>query len=89
MNNILMTRDELTKMLSENMCEVTFTKVNGDTRIMTCTLQKDVIPSATKDDTLSQSKIRNLNEEVIPVWDAKAEGWRSFRVDSVQKIGIV
>lgn len=89
MNTVMMNRDELMSMLTDNVCEVTFTKVNGDERVMSCTLQKDMIPNATKDDTLSQAKIRNLNEEVLPVWDTKAEGWRSFRVDSVKQIGIV
>ena len=62
---------------------VTFTKVNGDQRVMTCTLKEDLIPSASKADPLSQKKIRTINDEVIPVWDLNAEGWRSFRVDNV------
>tara|TARA_R110000796_G_scaffold4896_1_gene18527 strand:- start:2982 stop:3344 length:363 start_codon:yes stop_codon:yes gene_type:complete len=62
---------------------VTFTKVNGDQRVMTCTLKEDLIPSASKADPLSQKKIRAISDEVIPVWDVNAEGWRSFRVDSV------
>ena len=62
---------------------VTFTKVNGDQRVMTCTLKEDLIPSASKADPLSQKKIRAINDEVIPVWDLNAEGWRSFRVDNV------
>ena len=62
---------------------VTFTKVNGDQRVMTCTLKEDLIPSASKADQLSQKKIRAISDEVIPVWDVNAEGWRSFRVDSV------
>tara|TARA_B100000575_G_C23061688_1_gene611237 strand:- start:17 stop:184 length:168 start_codon:yes stop_codon:yes gene_type:complete len=50
---------------------------------MICTLREDIIPSATKD-PITQKKVRDLNEEVLAVWDTKAEGWRSFRVANVQ-----
>jgi len=66
----MMTRNEMMEMLQASTCQVDFTKVNGDTRNMTCTLREDIIPAP-------------VNEEVIPVWDVKAEGWRSFRVNSV------
>jgi len=78
-----MTRTEMMNELTSRVCEVTFTKVNGDTRIMSCTLDPKVVPAATKEDLLSQKAVRQVNEEVIPVWDVKAEGWRSFRVDRV------
>ena len=55
----------------------------GEERDMMCTLQEGVVPAATKEDPLSQKKVRAVNEEVIPVWDVNANGWRSFRVDSV------
>jgi len=62
---------------------VTFTKVNGEQREMTCTLDQNLIPSASKADPLSQRKIRAISDEVIPVWDVNAEGWRAFRIDNV------
>jgi hypothetical protein len=81
-----LTQKNMLAALRESECEVTFTKVNGDERIMRCTLHKDLIPQATKTDSLSTKKVREINLEVIPVWDMKAEGWRSFRVDSVKDI---
>ena len=78
-----MTRDELKTKLEKYMMEVTFTKVNGDQRIMTCTLHPDALPPATKDDAMSQKRVRELNEEVLSVWDVNAKGWRSFRVANV------
>lgn len=62
---------------------VTFTKVNGDKRVMTCTLQEGVIPPATKTDPLSQKKVRAVNPEVQVVYDVEKDGWRSFRWDSL------
>ena len=69
-------------MLQTSQCRVIFTKLNGEERDMVCTLREDIIPSATKD-PITQKKVRDLNEEVLAVWDTKAEGWRSFRVANV------
>ena len=81
-------REELINKLKENICVVSFKKKDGTNRNMKCTLKENVIPKATKEDPLSQKKIRALNEEVLPVWDVEKEGWRSFRVDSVSFIGL-
>jgi hypothetical protein len=78
-----MTREEMMEQLIKRECRVIFRKANGEERDMICTLQESVVPAATKADPITQTKVRSLNEEVIPVWDVKAQGWRSFRVDSV------
>ena len=70
------------EMLQTSQCRVIFTKVNGEERNMVCTLKEGVIPKASKD-PITQKKIRDLNKEVLAVWDVKAEGWRSFRVANV------
>ena len=76
-------RNMMMQELQQRVCRVIFKKTNGEERDMMCTLQEDVVPAATKEDPLSQKKVRSINEEVIPVWDVNANGWRSFRVDSV------
>jgi hypothetical protein len=78
-----MTREEMMEQLVKRECRVIFRKANGEERNMICTLQESVVPTATKADPITQTKERSLNYEVIPVWDVKAHGWRSFRVDSV------
>ncbi len=78
----MLTRNEMKEMLQTSQCRVIFTKLNGEERNMICTLREDIIPSATKD-PITQKKVRDLNEEVLAVWDTKAEGWRSFRVANV------
>ena len=70
------------EMLQTSQCRVIFTKLNGEERNMLCTLREDIIPAATKD-PITQKKVRDLNEEVLAVWDTKAEGWRSFRISNV------
>ena len=56
---------------------------------MTCTLREDMKPRATKDDTMSQKKVRELSEEVVSVWDVNAKGWRSFRYNRINNVDIV
>ena len=41
---------------------------------------------ATKTDTLSQKKVREVSDKVCSVWDVNANGWRSFRYDRVQTV---
>ena len=69
-------------MLLTRQCRVIFTKLNGEERNMVCTLKEGVIPKATKD-PITQKKVRDLNEEVLAVWDVNKEGWRSFRISNV------
>jgi len=84
-----MNRDELENKLKTNIMEVTFNKINGDKRIMTCTLSKEILPPATKKDPLTQEKIRKINEEVLSVWDTNANGFRSFRVANITEVKLI
>ena len=83
------TRDELKILLAQNVLVVDFTKLNGDKRVMTCTLREDMKPHATKEDTMSQKKVRDISEAVVSVWDVNAKGWRSFRYERVNSVDIV
>lgn len=70
--------DELRDLLRKDIVDVTFTKKNGDTREMKCTLISDYLP-----ETHSQS---TPSEEVVTVWDMEKNAWRSFRFDSVTNV---
>jgi hypothetical protein len=80
------TREALLELLQTSLVQVTFNKISGDERVMTCTLKPDHLPAATKEDPLSQTKIRNLEAENIVVWDVNANAWRSFRYNRVTKV---
>ena len=76
----------ISALLSDNLVEVEFTKVNGDLRKMKCTKALSYIP----DDKHPIGKnIMNLNEDVIRVYDVEADGWRSFRADSIKTFKVV
>ena len=83
------TREELVQLLKENVVEVTFTKLNGDERVMPCTLKEDLLPPAKKDDPITQKKVREVSEAVIPVWAIESKGFRSFRYDRVKKVTVL
>ena len=74
-----MKRDILIKNLQKKTMRITFTKVNGDERIMDCTLQEHIVPPTKYTD-------RKQNEEVLPVFDINKGEWRSFRLDSISNI---
>tara|TARA_Y100001958_G_C21067170_1_gene427949 strand:- start:131 stop:481 length:351 start_codon:yes stop_codon:yes gene_type:complete len=87
------TRQELGKILSEEVCDITFDKLNGDERKMKCSLISNLLPPAEREDKLSQTKIRNLEEKVVVVWmihdsDPAKSGWRSMRYDRIKKVEI-
>lgn len=69
-------------MLRSQPQVVSFTKKDGTTRIMKCTLDPEFIDGVY--DFAEHG--RKQNDEVISVWDLEADAWRSFRVDSVEKI---
>ena len=83
------TKADLKNLLDQNVVVVDFTKLNGDKRVMTCTLREDIKPAATKTDTMSQKKVREISDAVVSVWDVNAKGWRSFRYDRVNSIDVV
>lgn len=72
-------REEIFKQLKKNILEVAFQKVNGERRLMNCTLQQKYLPEQT-DIEESENDTESNN---IAVWDIDADGWRSFKVDSV------
>jgi hypothetical protein len=83
------TREELKALLEHNVITVNFLKLNGDRRVMTCTLRSDIKPRATKDDPISQTAVRETSDAVVSVWDVNARGWRSFRYDRINSVDIV
>lgn len=83
------TKADLKNLLEQNVVVVDFNKISGDKRVMTCTLREDMKPPATKTDTMSQKKIREMSDAVVNVWDVNAQGWRSFRYDRINAVEIV
>ncbi len=74
------TKEEIVSVLHKGTATVSFTKVDGSTRIMECTLKADMIPEQPQKKT---DRVKKPNDAVLSVWDLNANGWRSFRIENV------
>jgi acyl-ACP thioesterase len=80
-NRMIMTKEELLEELRYRICEVTFTKVNGETRTMPCTLRPDLVPAYERKTPVKEATEKE--SATLSVWCIDKQAWRSFRVDSV------
>jgi glutaredoxin len=77
-------RAEIKDSLQRNVATVTFTKRDGSTRVMRCTLQESYLPR-NEDDAVEDDQ-RPYNVDTLVVWDLEKKSWRSFRLDSIKRI---
>jgi hypothetical protein len=75
----MFSKQEYQEALFGGVFNVTFTKADGTTRQMLCTLREEFLPEVNPDNASS----RKENDDVVNVWDVEKDGWRSFRIDSV------
>ena len=76
----MLPRNEMLTELATNVCRVVFTKKDGEVRDMECTRSLDHIPT----NQLPKGDANTFpNETVMPVYDVKKGGWRSFIIDNV------
>jgi hypothetical protein len=75
-------RQDVMNMLNNDVLTVTFTKLNGEERVMRCTLLTEYLPGGTAAPQLLQEN----SGDTISVWDTEVNGWRSFRLSSVKTI---
>jgi len=74
-------RTDLIEALKIKKCLVHFRKVNGEERRMTCTLDAKLIPESAEQKVSKSPRV--VNPDVLPVYDIDAQGWRSFRINSI------
>ena len=72
-------RKWLAGILEKSVVEITFTKKDGTERVMNCTLLEDYLPETT-------GAGRSAGSDALAVFDVDADGWRSFRWDSVKAV---
>lgn len=76
-------KEEIKEILRSGKCIVKFTKLDGTEREMNCTLHPDYMPAQLPKDDTAQLPKRAQSEFKVSVWDLEANGWRSFRIDSL------
>lgn len=79
------TKNELIEMMKTSVVEVVFEKVDGTLRTMEATLSDAIIPEQPAPSS-EVNRNRKPNETVQVVWDAAAQGWRTFRWTSVKSV---
>ena len=75
---------QIKDLLHTGPCMVQFTKVDGTTRHMKCTLAEELIPASTEEK--KTDRVKKENPDVLAVWDLEKAGWRSFRLDTLLEI---
>ena len=83
-------------LLTTNVCNITFTKVNGEARTMPCTLKEGLLPAppvhVTNTDNpidFPQAKERKKNPDNISVWCTDKNEWRSFKIMNVTGVEVL
>lgn len=77
-------RNVLLNELRSNVVEVLFTKANGESRNMVCTLKPNYLPKDyIKED---ENNFHQKHPDTMIVWDIQNNGWRSFRIDSISYV---
>ena len=74
---------EIRNLLYNGICEITFTKVNGELRTMPCTLDSSLLPPQPLKEF---HETRLYKPETLSVWCVDKSEWRSFRVANVTRI---
>lgn len=69
-------------LLRDSVVLVDFVKKDGSTRKMMCTLSESKIPK----EFAPKGSTKTVSDESLAVFDIEANGWRSFRYDSITRI---
>ena len=67
---------------------VTFTKKDGEERVMECTTSPKFVPLQPVVENAQPKREKKVNEEVCSVYALDVNSWRSFRWDSVKSVSI-
>lgn len=78
-------------VLQDGKVLIEFTKADGSTRVMNCTLNEEhgaiyKINESTEVPVEQAHKPAKVNNDTCKVWDIDQGAWRSFRWDRLQKV---
>lgn len=76
------TRALILKSIKQSGVTVSFTKKDGSSRDMLCTLAESLIPS----DKRPKTENTKFSDEALRVFDLDKQEWRSFRWDSIKTV---
>lgn len=76
------TRALILKSIKRSGVTVSFTKKDGSSRDMLCTLAESLIPA----DKRPKTENTKFSDEALRVFDLDKQEWRSFRWDSIKTV---
>ena len=76
-NEVQPSIDMLRDMLRGGVCEVTFTKINGDLRTMPCTLKEDMLPPQVIVEG-EEKRERKVSDTSLAVFVTDISEWRGI-----------
>ena len=85
-------RTVIAELLRQGVCEVTFTKINGELRTMPCTIDPRIVPPAPGPRVLAEgeiARVKKSNPDNMSVWCTDKNEWRSFKLANVTEIASV
>lgn len=85
----MMSYDNIIETLRNNVCEATFTKVNGDKRVMPCTLKVDILKDAPYAQDGEKVVERSANKTVVRCLATDINQWRSFKVENLVELKVI
>ena len=80
--------DVIVDQLRSNVLEVSFTKVDGDARVMPCTLSTEYMPKSSET-KVQQVKEYSVNKSVVRAFAIDKQEWRSFRLENVTQVRVI
>lgn len=79
-------RDEIIRLLKNEVLDISFIKKDGSLREMKCTLQEAFItPYERKTETTIK---KSVNLDMLTVWDIEASGFKKVNIPTITKIKI-
>lgn len=79
---------DLIQLLQQHVLEITFTKINGEQRVMPCTLISHKLPARPLTEDLPQ-RDRSQSPGTISVFCTDQNQWRSFRFENLKSWRII
>jgi len=78
-----LTRDQIQAMLKTGPHVVSFYKLDGTIRDMTCTLAPEDLPPVVVKEGDKPKRVKKPNDAVLAAFDTNKQAWRSFRIENV------
>jgi hypothetical protein len=83
-------RNWVKNLLQTEKVIVEFTKADGTTRVMNCTLNEEhgakYVVQENKETAPDPNQPKKVNNDICKVWDIDQTAWRSFRWDRLKRI---